>query len=294
MTGYRTGGRRLAICEMPERLHLMRISVSASLALVVAISLTPFCSAAVAAQMKMDRKITGVAIDQKLGNHIPMNLVFKDENGKDITLKQVSDGKPLIIDMAYFECPGICDVVMGGLTMALDQVTETPGKDFNVATISFNPDDNPRIAMNKKEQFWGQLSRPCPADAWRFLTGDSANIYKLTDALGFYFKREKDGMYIHPTALIIVDKNGKIIRYIEGTTFAPVDLKMAIMEAQAGTPEQIVSALLCVCFSHTPSGDHLVFNVLSVVGIGTVVFAAGLIVFLRSTKKFVKNQREIS
>ncbi len=92
----------------------------------------------------------------------------------------------------------------------------------------------------------------------------------------------------------MVDKDGQIIRYIQGTTYVPVDLKMAILEAQAGTPEKIVNALLCVCFSHTPSGEHLVFNILSVVGISTVVFAAGLVVFLRSTKKFVKNQREIS
>ncbi len=239
-------------------------------------------------------RMKGVAIDQKLGNRIPMNLTFKDENGNSITLKQVADGKPLIIDMAYFECPGICDVVLQGLTNVLDKVSATPGKDFNVATISFNPDDNPAIAAKKKEQFWGQVTRPFPADAWRFLTGDSANIYTLTDSLGFYFRREKNGMFTHPTALIVVDKNGKIIRYIEGTSYVPVDMKMAIMEAQEGTPEKIVTALLCVCFSHTPSGDHLVFNVLSVVGIGTVVFAAGLVVFLRSTKKFVKNQKELS
>ena len=247
-----------------------------------------------AAAGEVNPGVTGVAIDEKLGDSIPMNLVFKDENGNDITLKQVADGKPLIVDMAYYECPGICDVVLAGLTAALDKVTATPGKDFNVATVSFNPADNPRIAMNKKDMFWGQLQRPFPADSWRFLTGDSANIYSLTNALGFYFKKEKDGTFIHPTALIIVDKDGKIIRYIQGTTFAPVDLKMGIMEAQAGTPEKIVSALLCVCFSHTPEGDHLVFNVLGVIGISTVVFAAGFVVFLRSTKKIAKNQRKLS
>ena len=239
-------------------------------------------------------QITGVALDEKLGDKIPMGLVFKDENGNEITLKQVANGKPLIIDMAYYECPGICDVVLEGLTSVLDQVSAVPGKEFNVATVSFNPADNPTIATKKKEQFWGQLRRPFPADTWRFLTGDSASIYTLTNSLGYYFKKEKDGTFIHPTALIVVDKNGKIIRYIEGTAFVPVDLKMAIMEARAGTPERIVSAVLSVCFSHTPSGEHLVFNILGVIGISTMLFAAGLVVFLRSTKKFVKNQREIS
>ncbi len=237
-------------------------------------------------------KIRGAALDEKLGDKIPMNLTFTDSNGKVVSLEEVADGKPLIIDMGYFECPDLCDVVLEGLMNVLDKVSEVPGKDFNVATISFSTSDTPEIAADKKDQFYGQMTRAIPASAWRFMTGDSANIYTLTDALGFYFKKEKGGDFMHPTALIVVDRTGKIIRYIEGTSYAPVDLNMAIMEAQAGTPEEIISALLCVCFSHTPAGDHLVFNVLGVVGIGTLVFVAGLVMFLRSTKKFVKNKSE--
>lgn len=77
-------------------------------------------------------RMKGVAIDQKLGNRIPMKLTFKDENGNSITLKQVADGKPLIIDMAYFECPGICDVVLQGLTNVLDKVSATPGTKYSI------------------------------------------------------------------------------------------------------------------------------------------------------------------
>ena len=88
-----------------------------------------------------------VGIDMKLGKYIPMNLVFKGEDGRNVTLKEISGGKPLIIDMAYYTCPGICDAVLAGLTAALDKVTETPGKDFNVATISFDPADTPAITM---------------------------------------------------------------------------------------------------------------------------------------------------
>ncbi len=235
-----------------------------------------------------------VGIDEKLGQTIPLDLVFKDSKGKDVTLGSLLNGKPLIIDMAYYTCPGICDAVLAGLTAALDKVTETPGKDFSVATISFDPADNPQTASQKKEEYWGLLRRPFPANDWAFLTGDSVSIHKLTDAMGFYFMRDKYQKFTHPTALIVVDKNGKIIRYIQGTTFSPVDLKMAIMEAKSGTPEQIISSILCVCFSKTPAGGPLVFNVLRVVGVGTIVFLAGFLVFLRSTKKIGQKQgREV-
>jgi protein SCO1/2 len=226
-----------------------------------------------------------VGIEEKLGQNIPMDLKFKDENGDDITLRQMSNGKPLIIDMAYYTCPGICDEVLASLTSTIDEVSETPGQDFNVATVSFDPADNSEIALKKKEQYWGLLRRPFPANDWRFLTGDSANISRLTNSIGFYYMRDMYLKFTHPTALVIVDKDGKIIRYIKGSTFTPVDLKMAIMEAKAGTPEQIISSVIAVCFSRDPSGQHLVFNIMQVVGIGTLVFIAGFIVFLRSTRR---------
>ncbi len=235
-----------------------------------------------------------VGIEEKLGQKVSLNLIFKDENGNPISWNQISDGKPLIIDMAYYTCPGICDNVLVGLADALDNVDAVPGQDFKVATISFDPEDNPTVASAKKEQYWGLLKRSFPSDDWRFLTGDSITIQKLTDAMGFYFMRDKYMKFTHPTALIIVDKDGKIIRYIQGSTFAPGDLKMALMEAKAGTPEQIISAVLSVCFSRDPESNQLVFNVLQVVGVGTLVFLAGFIVFLRSTKNIGKRKEQRS
>lgn len=233
-----------------------------------------------------------VGIDKKLGKQIPLDLIFKDEEGNPISLRQAANGRPLVIDMAYYTCPGICDNVLAGLADVLDNVDAVPGKDFDVATISFDPEDDPKVATAKKEQYWGLLKRPFPANDWRFLTGDSATIHKLTDALGFYFTRDNSMKFIHPTALIIVDGNGKLIRYIQGTTFAPVDLKMAIMAAKTGTPEQIISAVLSICFGRDPASNQLVFNVLRVVGAATVAFLAGFVVFLRSTKRIGKSNRK--
>lgn len=233
-----------------------------------------------------------VGIDEKLGKEIPLDLVFRDEDGNPISLRQVADGKPLIIDMAYYTCPGICDNVLVGLANVLDNVEAVPGKDFDVATISFDPEDDPKVAKAKKEQYWGLLRRPFPANDWRFLTGDSATIHKLTEAMGFYFIRDNYMKFVHPTALIVVDKNGKLIRYIQGTNFAPVDLKMAIMAAKTGTPEQIIGSVLSLCFGHDPASNQLVFNVLRVVGAVTVVFLGGFIVFLRSTKRIGKSNRK--
>ncbi len=266
------------------RRHKVLLSLVWSLCLCVLAVVSLFLIQSVKAEETNPSHVK-VGIEEKLGQYIPLDLKFKDENGNDITFRQISNGEPLIIDMAYYTCPGICDAVLASLTGTLDEISEIPGKDFNVATVSFDPADNSAIALKKKEQYWGLLRRPFPADDWRFLTGDRADISKLTDAMGFHYMRDKYLKFTHPTALIVVDKDGKIIRYIKGDSFTPVDLKMAIMEAKAGTPEQIISSVIAVCFSRDPSGHNLVFNIMQVVGIGTMVFILGFVIFLRSTKR---------
>ncbi len=231
-----------------------------------------------------------VGIEEMLGHKIPLNLVFKDSKGNVVTLQQVANGKPLIIDMAYYECPGICDVVLGGLARVITEVPQVLGRDFNVATISFNPADKPSDAMKKKGQFWGSLKDPTSSRAWRFLTGDSASIYRLTNALGFYFQRDKYGMFMHPTALIFVNSDGKIVRYIQGTTFAEADVRMALMEAKTSSPAYIITSTPKVCFSHDPSGYKLTDHILQLGGVGTLVFIAGFLVFVKSKKKLGRGQ----
>jgi protein SCO1 len=262
--------------------------------LLLASSLVAIAASPVARADEMTSGRVKVGIVEKLGQRIPMNLVFKDEYGSDITLAQIANGKPLIIDMAYYECPGICDVVLGGLKKIVDDIPQTPGKDFNVATISFNPADNQADALKKKTQFWGTLDRFVPASAWRFLTGDSAEIYSLTNSLGFNFIKDNHGMFIHPTALIIVNKDGKIIRYIQGTSFALANLKVALLEAESGTPEQIIGSTPQVCFSHNPAGNVVADHILQLGGAGTLVFVAGFLVFLKSKRKPGKDESKVS
>jgi protein SCO1/2 len=232
-----------------------------------------------------------VGIEEKLGHYIPMNLKFRDESGNEIELSQISNGKPLIIDMAYFECPGICDVVMRGIKGVLENTSEAPGRDFNIATISFNAADNPSAAKEKKAQFWGTLGRTIPTDAWRFLTGDSASIFRLTNALGFFFVRDSYGKFTHPTGLVVVDREGKIVRYIQGATFALADVEMALREARSGSAEQIISSSPEVCFSHDPSGVSLTDNVLKAGGVGTLVLVAAFAAFLKVKRKSKEDPR---
>jgi protein SCO1/2 len=123
------------------------------------------------------------------------------------------------------------------------------------------------------------IQKPFPGDAWRFLTGDKENIQKLTEAVGFHFKRVGED-FEHPVSLIILSPEGKIIRYMYGADFLPFDLKMALIEASQGRIGPAISKVVRFCFSYDPKGQKLVFNTLKVTGIVTILFALSFILFL--------------
>jgi protein SCO1/2 len=111
------------------------------------------------------------------------------------------------------------------------------------------------------------------------LTGDKENIRKLTDAIGFHFRRVGED-FEHPVGLIILAPDGKIIRYMYGADLLSFDLKMALVEASQGKIGPAISKVVRFCFSYDPKANKLVFNTLKVTGTVTLLFALSFVVFL--------------
>src|SRR6202035_3111609 len=53
--------------------------------------------------------LQGVGIDQKLDRQIPLDLVFRDEAGKEVPLSTFFHaGKPVLLAPVYYRCPMLC------------------------------------------------------------------------------------------------------------------------------------------------------------------------------------------
>jgi protein SCO1 len=231
-----------------------------------------------------------VGIDEKLGRYLSADAAFVDENGKHVVLRDLID-KPTIIAPVYFGCMHECPLLLTGLAQALGGIDLLkPGKDYQVLAISFDEHDTPAIARDKKPNYVKAVGKPFPEDAWKFLTGDKSDIRKFTDSIGFKFQRDSDHDFSHPVTLVVVGPGGKIARYIEGVTFLPFELTMALTEAQqgrVGTTRQV----LMYCFSYDPLKKSYVFNILKVTGTVMVLFVGSFLVFLLKTTK--KHRREM-
>jgi len=231
------------------------------------------------------RILRDIGIEQRLNELAPLDLVFRDEQGRSVRLGEFFNGKPVILALVYYNCPMLCNQVLNGLASSLDVLKFDVGKEFNVVTVSFDPRDTPEIAAAKKEGYMARYKRAGAADGWHFLSGDSASIEQLTNSVGFKYEfDEKTNQFAHASGIMILTPQGKLARYFYGIEYAPKDLRLGLIEAsenKIGTP---VDALLLYCYHYDPTtGKYgpVVMNIMKLGGIVTIIGIVALLLLLR-------------
>lgn len=241
-------------------------------------------SAVVLCSLKADdKKDSPVGVDEKLGETIPLDLTFMDEYGKPVSLRSLIN-KPTLLTLVYYRCPGICSPLLNGVTSVVDKLDLQPGKDYNLVTISFNPKEDYLLASEKKNNYLAGLKKQIPQDGWRFLTGDSATIAKITDAVGFRYQRNGED-FVHGAVVTTLSPKGQIARYLYGTDFLPLDVKLALTEASEGRTGPTINKLLKLCYSYDPDARKYVLNVTRIAGGGILLVIVGFVLMLTLKKK---------
>lgn len=229
-----------------------------------------------------------LGIYEHLDEYIPNDLVFVTDKYDTVNLLKQID-KPTVIVPVYYECPGLCSPLLEGVADVISKASIELGKDYQVFTISFNPDEKTRLAKEKKENYAKLVKNNSDVEhGWIFHTGDSTNISKLLNSLGYKVKREGKE-WIHPAAVIVLSPGGKITRYLHGTYFLPFDLKMAVVEASHGKSGPTINKMLKFCFSYDAQGKKYVFNITKVSGSIIMLMVLGFFVSLALKSK--KNKK---
>ncbi len=193
-----------------------------------------------------------VALDEHLGEYLPSGLVFITEDSMMVNLIDMID-KPTVISPVYYNCPGLCTPIMDGLVRLLNRTDLKMGKDFQVINISFHEDETPVLAAVKKRNYMELMHDQQAGENWHFMTGDSENIGSLLETLGFSVIRHGEDI-LHPAAIMIVSPGGKIVKYIHGTKYNPIEFKMAVAEAKKETSMPTITKVLKMCFNYEPAG----------------------------------------
>jgi len=250
-----------------------------ALGLALAIGVAPI--AARATSETKPAALNDVGIDQRLNQQVPLDLTFRNEAGESVTLASLMRGKPVILALVYYECPMLCTLVLNGLLGALKGLPFDAGKEFDIITVSFDPDDTPALAAQKKAAYLNEYRREGAAAGWHFLTGDDASIKRLVDAVGFRYTYLPDqGEFAHAAGIMVLTPQGVLARYFYGVQYAPRDLKFGLMEAAENRIGSAVDQVMLFCFSYDATTGRYTNQVMLLVrlaGALTVLMIVGFI-----------------
>jgi protein SCO1/2 len=225
--------------------------------------------------------LKNVGIEQRLNEQVPLGLVFRDESGKTVTLRDYFGPKPVILNLVYYKCPMLCSEVLSGLVSALKILKFDVGNQYNVLTVSFNPRETPDLAAAAKAQYLKRYGRPGAAEGWHFLTGPEPSITALAQAVGFEYQYDaQTDQYAHATAIMILTPDGRVAQYYYGVEFAPKDLRLGLIQASSGKIGNLVDEVLLYCYHYDPAtGKYgaVITRILKLSGIATIVLIGGMV-----------------
>jgi protein SCO1/2 len=239
-----------------------------------------------------------VGIEQHLNAEIAADLEFRDELGNPVKLGDYfHKGRPVILNLGYYQCPMLCGEVLQGLVGSLKALTFDLGKEFEVVTVSFDPRETPDMAAEKKRDIMKRYGRAGTDKGWHFLTGKADQINALTKAVGFQYQFDtKTNQYAHATAIVLLTPDRHVAEYFYGVEFSPKDLRLGLVQASQNKIGNVADQVLLYCYHYDPkTGKYgaIVSNMLRLAGVATMLILGtfAFIMFRADARGAHKEQR---
>ena len=248
------------------------------------------------------KEMEGVDVIDKLGTKVPLDLVFKDEKGNDVKLgSYFHQSKPVILILAYYECPMLCTFVLNTLAENTTRISNwKAGREYQIVTVSINPKEKPELAVEKKKNYLATMQMAPDSPAWAFLTDPYNNSAKLADSIGFKYSYDKKiGQYAHPAVTFILTEDGVLSRDLFGLTYETKDLKLSLLEASKGKIGNAIEKVLLFCYHYDPNAKGYVLfaqNLMKIAGVLMILFLGGFLTFfwrmdIRRTRQQMKDNK---
>lgn len=228
-----------------------------------------------------------VTFDQRIGSQIPLDLSFRDAQGRRVLLGSLLQNRPTILVPGYYQCTNLCSFVRAGVASAVRQSRLAP-RGFNVVLLSIDPAEGPAEASATQRED-AHAHPDAEVRSWHYLTGDSGDIAALTRAIGFsYLFDPRNRQYDHGAGIVILTPAGTISQYLFGVQFAAQTLRLALVDASRGHLGTVVDRLLLMCCDYDPSTGRyslMISRVLQGLGTLTALALAVLVIVLRRAER---------
>lgn len=228
-------------------------------------------------------QLKGVGIDEHIGQNVDLDLKFKDETGKLISLRSLvgQNGQAALLSLAYYSCPSLCSFHLNGLKDAFKEIKLPLGSEFQAIVVSIEPKETPELAAEKKANYIMAYGRPEGAKGWHFLTGDQANIAALAKQVGFNYRwDEEQKQWAHASAAAVLTPTGEISRYLYGIVFDPKTVRLSAIEAADGKTGTAMDRLILYCFHYNAKSSKYSLMLSNIMSGGGVLILLIMAVFM--------------
>jgi len=231
-------------------------------------------------------QLQNVGFEPPLNAQLPLDLAFRDESGREVTLREYSGQRPVVLALVYYGCPMLCNQVEMGVVGTLKMLSFTPGRDYEVVFVSFDPRENPAMAAQKKESAMSHFGRRETASGWHFLTGSQESIAALTKAANFRYSFDtRINIFAHASGIMLLTPDGRISRYFYGVEYPSRDVRLGLLDASAGKIGTPIDRLLLYCFEYNPESARYSATILKIIRLGglltIVTIVAAILLFRR-------------
>lgn len=156
-------------------------------------------------------------IDEDTIYHTIGNWSFINQDSVLISMSDYK-GKPYVAYFFFSNCPKICPKINSNMKYFQEQTIEL---DFNVVAHTVDPD---RDTVDRLKFYGDEYG--FDYSNYNFVTGDKQKIYEL-GINSYLVPNQEDalapGGFLHSEKLILIDSEGRIRGYYEGTEMAEVD-----------------------------------------------------------------------
>ena len=231
-----------------------------------------------ALQDAFDPAVLRVEEGRYLGQAVP-DVTVTTESGRT-RLHALIGGRPTILLLAYYTCHGPCPTTVRNLAKVLRTVREP---EHRLAVLSFDANDTLDGLRHVKSSVG-----PVPEN-WTFGLLDREDSARLTGSVGFtFFFSERDRTFVHPSVLVFLSPEGKIMRFLYGTEPRTQDIELALIEARNRVQRlnDLVDMVRLTCFRYDPARSRYVLHptlIFGGIGIG-VLGVTGLVAFAYKSK----------
>lgn len=139
-----------------------------------------------------------------------LNSKWNNEMNRQVKLGDYK-GHKVVMSMIFASCTYACPLIVNDMRKIEALVPEKERDNVKFLLVSIDPErDTPEALLDYSRRQNLNLSR------WELLTGSKSDIRSLAALLGFKYKKNDDGDYVHSNLISVFNREGEIVYQHEG------------------------------------------------------------------------------